>query len=110
MYKGRTIAQGSSIRIREMIEDQPHSIQITVKDTKKLSKLLIDNANEEIVSQIKFQKDFRSNENQLVVLTNNPREFYSLVTDLVSEHKISIKEIKNTDEGLEYLYKSLTIG
>jgi ABC-2 type transport system ATP-binding protein len=110
MYKGRTIAQGSSIRIREMIEDQPHSIQITVKDSKKLSKLLIDNANEEVVSQIKFQKDFLSNENQLIVLTNEPREFYRLITDLVSEYKIPIREIKNTDERLENLYKSLTIG
>ena len=110
MYKGRTIAQGSPIRIREMIEDQPHSIQITVKDTKKLSKLLINNANEKVVSQIKFQKDIHSNENQLVVLTNNPREFYSLVTDLVCDHEIPIIEIKATDEGLEKLYKSLTIG
>ena len=110
MYKGRTIAQGSSIRIREMIEDQPHSIQITVKDSKKLSRLLIDNANEEVVSQIKFQKDLHSNDNQLVVLTNEPREFYSLITDLVCDHEIPIKEIKATDEGLENLYKSLTIG
>ncbi|MFX1395273.1 MAG: ABC transporter ATP-binding protein [Promethearchaeota archaeon] len=110
MYKGRTIAQGSPIRIREMIEDQPHSIQITVKDSKKLSTLLIDNANEEVVSQIKFQKDIRSNENQLIVLTNKPREFYRLVTDLVCDHEIPIIEIKATDEGLEDLYKSLTIG
>ncbi len=110
MYKGRTIAQGSPIRIREMIEDQPHSIQITVKDSKKLATLLINNADEEIISQIKFQKDIRSNENQLVVLTNEPREFYSLVTDLVCDYKIPIKEIKATDEGLENLYKTLTIG
>lgn len=110
LYKGRTIAQGSSIRIREMIEDQPHSIQITVKDSKKLSKLLIDNADEKVVSQIKFQKDILSNENQLIVLTNEPREFYNLITDLVSEYKIPIREIKATDEQLENLYKSLTIG
>ena len=110
MYKGRTIAQGSPIRIREMIEDQPHSIQITVKDSKKFSTLLINNANEEVVSQIKFQKDIRSNENQIVVLTNEPREFYSLVTDLVCDYEIPIIEIKATDEGLEDLYKSLTIG
>ena len=110
MYKGRTIAQGSPIRIREMIEDQPHSIQITVKHAKKLSTLLINNADEKIVSQIKFQKDIHSNENQLVVLTNDPREFYNLVTDLVCDHEIPIKEIKATDEGLENLYKSLTIG
>jgi ABC-2 type transport system ATP-binding protein len=110
MYKGRTIAQGSPIRIREMIEDQPHAIQITVKQPKKLSTLLINNADEKIVSQIKFQKDIHSNENQLVVLTNDPREFYHLVTDLVCDHEIPIKEIKATDEGLENLYKSLTIG
>ena len=93
-----------------MIEDQPHSIQITSKDSKKLSTLLINNANEGVVSQIKFQKDFRTNENQLVVLTNEPREFYSLVTDLVCDYEIPIIEIKATDEGLEELYKSLTIG
>jgi ABC-type multidrug transport system ATPase subunit len=110
MYKGRTIAQGSPIRIREMIDDQPHSIQITVKNSKKLSTLLINNANENVVSQIKFQKDVRSNEDQLVVLTNEPREFYSLITDLVCDHEISILEIKATDEGLQNLYKSLTIG
>jgi ABC-2 type transport system ATP-binding protein len=110
MYKGRTIAQGSPIRIREMIDDQPHSIQITVKNSKKLSTLLINNANENVVSQIKFQKDIRSNEDQLVVLTNEPREFYSLITDLVCDHEISILEIKATDEGLQNLYKSLTIG
>ncbi len=110
MYKGRTIAQGSPIRIREMIEDQPHSIQITVKNSKKLSTLLINNADENIISQIKFQKDIRSNENQLVILTNEPRELYSLVTDLVCDHEIPIREIKATDEGLENLYKSLTIG
>jgi ABC-type multidrug transport system ATPase subunit len=110
MYKGRTIAQGSPIRIREMIEDQPHSIQITLKDAKKFSTLLINNANEEVVSQIQFQKDVRSNEDQLVILTNKPREFYSLVTDLVCDHEIPIIEIKATDEGLQNLYKSLTIG
>ncbi len=110
LYKGRTIAQGSPIRIREMIEDQPHSILITVNDSKKLSTLLINNADKDIVSQIKFQKDIHSNENQIVVLTNEPREFYSLITDLVCDHQIPITEIKATDEGLENLYKSLTIG
>ncbi|MFX0072089.1 MAG: ABC transporter ATP-binding protein [Candidatus Hermodarchaeota archaeon] len=110
MYKGRTIAQGSPIRIREMIEDQPHSIQITLKDAKKLSTLLINNANEDVVMQIKFQKDIRSNENQLIVLSNKPREFYKLITDLVCDYEIPIIEIKATDEGLQNLYKSLTIG
>lgn len=110
LYKGRTIAQGSPIRIREMIEDQPHSIQITLKDPKKLSTLLIDNSSDNVISEIKFQKDPRSNENQLIVLTNEPREFYNLVTNLVVENELQLFEIKATDEGLQSLYKSLTIG
>lgn len=109
-YKGRTLAQGSPIHIREMIEDQPHSIQITVKNSKKFSTLLINNANEEIISQIKFQKNPRTNENQLVILTHKPREIYSLITDLVVENEIPITEIQATDEGIQNLYKSLTIG
>ena len=110
LYKGRTIAQGTPIRIREMIEDQPHTIQITLKNSTKFSTLLINNANEEIISQIKFQKNPRSNESQLEILTHKPKEFYSLVTDLVVENEIPIIEIKATDEGIENLYKSLTIG
>jgi len=110
MYKGRTVAQGSPIRIREMIEDQPHSIQITVKNSSEFSTLLIRNANEEIVSQIKFQKNPRSHENQLVILTHKPREFYSLVTELVVENEIPIIEMKATDVGIQNLYKSLTLG
>ncbi|MFW9987435.1 MAG: ABC transporter ATP-binding protein [Candidatus Odinarchaeota archaeon] len=110
LYKGRTIAQGSPLRIREMIEDQPHSILITLKDSKKLATLLINNSKQEIVSQIKFQKDIHSNDNQIEVLTNEPRELYSLVTDLVCDYQIPITEIKATDEDLENLYKSLTIG
>lgn len=110
LYKGRTVAQGTPIRIREMIEDQPHTIQITVKNSSKFSTLLINNGNEEIISQIKFQKNPRSNENQLIILTHKPREFYSLVTNLVVENEIPIIEIKATDEGIQNLYKSLTIG
>ena len=92
------------------IENWSGILPFWVKESKKLSTLLINNANEEVVSQIRFQKDIRSNEDQLVVLTNDPREFYSLVTDLVCDHEIPIIEIKATDEGLQNLYKSLTIG
>jgi ABC-2 type transport system ATP-binding protein len=110
LYKGRTVAQGTPLRIREMIEDQPHTIQITTRDSNKFSRLLIKNANEEIVSHIKFQKNPRSNEDQLEIVTHKPREFYSLVTALVTESKIPILEIKAVDEGIQNLYKSLTIG
>jgi len=110
MYKGRTVAQGSPNRIREMIENQPHSIQITVNNSSKFSRLLIKNADEKIISQIKFQKHPHSGKNQLVILTHKPKEFYRLVNELVVENEIPINEIKTTDGGIQNLYKSLTIG
>ena len=73
-----------------------------------IGSLLVSSCN----NLIYFTEDIRNNlnENQLEVLTNEPREFYSLVTDLVCDNEIPIIEIKATDEGLENLYKSLTIG
>ncbi|MHA2403494.1 MAG: ABC transporter ATP-binding protein [Candidatus Kariarchaeaceae archaeon] len=110
LYKGRTIAQGSPYRIREMIQDQPHSIQITTPETKQLTSILINQANEKIVSSIEFKFDTRSGDRQLSVLTLDPRTFYSLLTDIVVDNNIPITELRATDEGLENLFKTLTVG
>ncbi|MHA2169530.1 MAG: ABC transporter ATP-binding protein [Candidatus Kariarchaeaceae archaeon] len=110
LYKGRTIAQGSPYRIREMIQDQPHSIQITTPETKQLTTHLINQANEKIVSSIEFKFDTRSGDRQLSVLTLDPRTFYNLLTDIVVDNDIPITELRATDEGLENLFKTLTVG
>ncbi|MHA1910847.1 MAG: hypothetical protein ACTSYA_04035, partial [Candidatus Kariarchaeaceae archaeon] len=113
LYKGRTIAQGSPMKIRELIQDQPHSIQITTDDNKKLASLLInykESIDDKTISSIHFQNDTRTNDKQLLVLTHNPRQFYEQLTILVVENEITVRELRSTDEGLENLFKTLTTG
>ncbi len=111
LYKGRTIAQGSPVRIRAMIQEQPHSIQITSTSVKDLVKLLIDQSEfNEIISALEFNPVLRDREESFTVETKNPVLFYKLLTDLVVDNNLSISEIKPTDEGLEALFKSLTVG
>ena len=109
LYKGRTIAQGSAKRIREMIADQPHEIMITSESIKPLANILINSTDEKTISGLKFARNF-NNEEQLIVSTLNAREFYTLLTDVVVEHEITLNELRATDEGLENLFKSLTVG
>ena len=108
LYKGRTIAQGSPSRIREMIQDQPHTIQIQSPQTKELSHLLLDHSDIQTVSTIHFAEDGTSP--KLLIETTNSKEFYQLITDLVVDHQLQLDEIRPVDEGLEQLFKSLTVG
>ncbi|MHA2362837.1 MAG: ABC transporter ATP-binding protein [Candidatus Hodarchaeales archaeon] len=114
LYKGRAIAQGSPRRIRALIQEQPHSIQIASPASKQLAKLLIDHSDysSKLISSIQFLDNPQNiqQDQQLVVLTHQPTEFYSLVTDLVVEHDLLVREIKATDEGLENLFMTLTVG
>ena len=113
LYKGRTIAQGSPKKIRDLIQDQPHSIQITTSDNTKLASLLInykESIDDKTITSIQFQNDTRTNDKQLLVLTHNPRQFYEQLTTLVVENEITIRELRSTDEGLENLFMTLTTG
>lgn len=109
LYKGRTIAQGSAKRIREMIADQPHEIMITSENVKPLANLLINSSDDQTISGLRFARNF-NDEEQLIVSTLNARGFYSLLTDLIVEHEIPLNELRATDEGLENLFKTLTVG
>ena len=113
LYKGRTIAQGSPSRIRAMIQEQPHSIQITSPVTRDLVKLLVDQSEfNDIVSSLEFDNrptEFKQ-DLSFTIETKNPVRLYQLLTDLVVDNNIPISEIKPTDEGLEALFKTLTVG
>lgn len=111
LYKGRTIAQGSPSRIRAMIQEQPHSIEITSHAVKELVKLLVDQSEfDELITSLEFSKGLKEYDETFVVETKNPVKLYQLLTDLVVDYNLPISEIKPTDEGLEALFKSLTVG
>ena len=110
LYKGRTIAQGAPLRIRSLLQEQPHSIRIATPSTKQLASLLIANLEGKTFSSIEFNKDPRNQEPQMIVTTHDPLRFYHLLTELIADNDISVKEIRQTDEGLESLFQALTQG
>ncbi|MHA2231894.1 MAG: ABC transporter ATP-binding protein [Candidatus Hodarchaeales archaeon] len=111
LYKGRTIAQGNPLRIRAMLQEQPHSIQISTPSTQQLASLLIQHGlDDQLLSSIEFQRDKRTQKDSIIVLTQNPGNLYHLLTDLVVDHSLIVHELRATDEGLENLFKTLTVG
>ena len=111
LYKGRTIAQGSPSRIRALIQEQPHKIKIVSHSIKELIKLLVDQtSSSELITTLEFPNSQYEGNESITVETNNPTSLYQLVTDLVVEYNLTITEIKPTDEGLEALFKTLTVG
>ncbi|OLS22019.1 MAG: putative ABC transporter ATP-binding protein YxlF [Candidatus Heimdallarchaeota archaeon LC_3] len=110
LYKGRAIAQGAPKKIRSMIQEQPHSIEISSPVIQQISSLLINHLDEDIISSLQFSKNPRTEEKQLIVTTLEPMKFYHLFTELIADNEIFVREIRPTDEGLESLFQSLTIG
>lgn len=105
LYKGRTIAQGSPKGIRQMIQEQPHSIQITTKDVKPLIKLLVDHD-----APIRSIELATVDSHTFEVQTHKPTDFYKLLTNLVVDNNLVVQELRATDEGLESLFRTLTVG
>ena len=111
LYKGRTIAQGSPSRIRSMIQEQPHSIRITTHSSKELVKILVEHVGfEDVISSLDFPNVPAEKPDSFTIETKNPTKLYQLLTDLVVDYNLPISEIKPTDEGLEALFKTLTVG
>ncbi len=108
LYRGRTIAQGSPRRIRELMHEVPHSIAITTPKVAMLSKLLIDYIDKAQLLELEFKRTTADNQPQLIVETRNPVEVYRLLTELIADHEIPILEMQSSNEGLENLYQALT--
>lgn len=111
LYKGRTIAQGHPNKIRELIQEQPHSVSISSSEIKKLVHLLLDNKSTDnsVFSSITFPSILEKDIPTVQILTHQPKHFYSLVTDLAVDNNIIIKDM-SSDEGLESLFRTLTVG
>ncbi len=108
IYKGRTIAHGDPIKIREMMLDRPHSILIRTPKPKELAKELIDY--DHIIKSVTFQFNQNTGEPELIVLTHTPGNFYEGITEIAAKKGITITTLKPTDDGLEALFKILTQG
>lgn len=108
LYRGRTIAQGSPRRIRELVHEVPHSIAIITPEITTLAKLLLDYREDIQLSEIRFTHSSLDKQPQLIVETHKPAQLYRVLTELIADHEIPVMELQATNEGLENLYQALT--
>lgn len=96
--RGRILADGNVYRIREMIDDHPHTLLLELSKPREFAALLAPF--EDIVS-IEFT------ERGLKVATANPDACYDRIPRLALDHKISLHAMSSPDNNLMAVFKYL---
>jgi ABC-2 type transport system ATP-binding protein len=90
MAAGRVAAVGTLGAIRELLDDQPHSIRITCAQATTLAGRLLEW--DEVVG---LDRD----EQTLVVRARNPRRFFERLGQLVIEEDLDVRHLETLDES-----------
>ena len=90
MAAGRVAAVGTLIAIRELLDDQPHSIRITCTQAAVLAVRLL--AWDDVVG-------LDREEQTLVVRARNPRHFFQRLGQLVIEEDLDVRHLETLDES-----------
>ena len=85
--RGRVIASGTIAEIRNLLEDQPYTVQVVARPQRRLASLLIELPEVESV-------DVRAD--SLTVRTRQPQQFFTAVGNLVLEHGLDVRRSKRS--------------
>ncbi|MEZ4462086.1 MAG: hypothetical protein R3E66_20670, partial [bacterium] len=96
--KGRVVADGNIYRIREMIDEHPHSIFVDASDSRKLAALL---APFDDVVSIEFS------DSGIHVATRAPDACYSRIPKIALENDLEIRRIASPDNNLMAVFRYL---
>ena len=96
--KGRVIADGNIYRIREMIDEHPHTIFVDSTEPRKFAALLA--AHEDIVSVAFLDVGFQ-------VATRDPDACYSRIPKLALQHGFELRRMTSPDNNLMAVFNYL---
>ncbi len=99
--KGRVIADGDVMAIRQMIDGHPHSIFVDVDRPRDFGALL---AGEPSVGSIAFDDE------GLRVMTRDPNPCYEAIPRLALAHNFKIRRLTSPDNNLAAVFRYLTEG
>ncbi|HVZ24367.1 MAG TPA: ABC transporter ATP-binding protein [Vicinamibacterales bacterium] len=96
---GRIVAEGNVHDIRELIDEHPHTVFIRSEAPRRLAQALIG---EDGIISMRFEPG------ALVVETERPDAFYTLLTDMAASGAAgAIDEISSPDDNLQAVFKYL---
>jgi ABC-2 type transport system ATP-binding protein len=96
--KGRVIADGNVYRIREMIDEHPHTIFIEADKNREFAALL---------SKFDDVVEIRFLERGFQIATRNPDACYDRIPRMAIEHKIELKQYASQDNNLMAVFNYL---
>ena len=97
---GRALAQGNVQKIRELISDRPHTIELLTPDPRGLARAL---TGWEHVTAIEFPAPGR-----LTVLSRTPSAFYQGLPEIVVREHIEVTGVRGADDNLDAVFRYLS--
>lgn len=97
---GLLLAEGVVHEIRELIEEQPRHVKLITPDRQRLSNLMIQYPE---VQTIRFGES----EDELIIQTLSPDDFFPRLNTLVMEDGIDIQEVVTLDDNLQSVFEYL---
>ncbi|MBX7167299.1 MAG: ABC transporter ATP-binding protein [Pirellulales bacterium] len=101
LARGRVIASGTLAEVRNLIDDQPFTVQIVAEPPRKLAALLVGDLE---VRSVEVRGD------AVTVRTRNPLQFFARLTDLVIEHRLEVRKLQTLDTGADAVFGYLEQG
>ncbi len=99
---GQAIAQGNLHRIRELLDQHPHAIELETSTPRPLARVLADRDD---VFSLQF-----SGPDRLTVLTSAPNGFFDDLPGVALQPGISITGVRSLDDSLEAVFRYLSKG
>jgi ABC-2 type transport system ATP-binding protein len=99
---GRAIAQGDLHRIRELIDEHPHVIDLETADPRGVARLL---GGWDHVVAIEFPGPDR-----LRVRSTAPERFYQALPELVVRENLKVRAVTSADDNLDAVFRYLSEG
>jgi ABC-2 type transport system ATP-binding protein len=99
--RGRMVASGRLSEIRELLADQPYTVQLVADPARKLASLLVERPE---VCSVEVDDD------TVRVRTRQPADFFAFVGQLVLAHAIEVQEMQTLDVGADAVFDYLEQG
>jgi ABC-2 type transport system ATP-binding protein len=100
VHQGRLLASGDVPKLRALIDEHPHHIEIVCDRPRELAKLLLDGID---VKSLSLDEP----RGALVVESTQPDAFYARLPDLVLEHGFAVQSLHSPDDNLEAVFRYL---
>lgn len=96
--RGRIIASGTIREVRELMEDQPFTVEVVAGQPRRLAAELLG---------LPMVRSVEVREETLSVRTRNPGQFFAALGQMVLEHGFEVRQFQTLDAGADAVYSYL---